>query len=244
MDGHYAATNFAVRIFDKQIGSGQAKFKPGLSDSNVTTSKPGRRMIGDTIHSTPKMSSDVNLTDSQDIVLGAYPGWDPRLALRLSAILVSQDPVCPAVEFYYLLAQTIDAIAATPPSDIFGGVTSYYKEYDYSFVITATSAAAAAAGTFKREQAIGTLVMLSEWQAELDLSKRFHPFEGVIQWNGAIVGKFVLFSGKVPPAPPVTTSFDVPAPTAFATSVSKFVVTQPSLDADESATQRRWERVV
>ena len=124
-----------------------------------------------------------------------YPPWDPRLKIRAS-FSTATDPVCAPFEFYKILMFFLTDFAELNPLAPFLGLKKWFPGPDITFYIGPTSDAAGQQGRFSLQAAVVTLVTMGQWMATAVLEKRFHAFEGVVNWRGPIVGKISLTKGK------------------------------------------------
>lgn len=87
-------------------------------------------------------------------------------------------------------------IAEIDPSAPMLGIRRWYPGSDMMFYIGPTSEAAGQEGRLPVHAVIATLVHLGQYMATAGPDERFRAFEGVINWDGPIVGKFRLQKGK------------------------------------------------
>ena len=123
------------------------------------------------------------------------PRSDPRLKLRAS-FRDDQPPVCHPYDFYKMLMLYLIEVAEMDPSAPVLGIGRWYPGSDMTFVIGPTSEAAGREGRLPVYAVIATLVYLGQYMATAAPDERFRAFEGVINWDGPIVGKFRLQKGK------------------------------------------------
>ena len=167
--GNFAEMRFATRLGNQRLGTGRLYAKRGVANTT---------------------SSELT-SQGSDQFINADDPTNARLSLRINGIRGGSQFTPPA--FFEAVMDGVIFVAEMGYDDTVRGITHFNPEADMSFAIFATSEQST---NLKAYIVLAALRGIANFMVKQPLTQRFTEFNGLVRWDGPIVGKMFLLRGR------------------------------------------------